>query len=269
MSSPSPVAAHAASTLSGRVALITGASSGIGAATARLFATAGAKLVLSGRDEKRLQAVVDSIKQATPSAEIATLTGDIGLEETNKALVELALSRFGALHIAFNNAGLLRYEPLTGVTAANVDLQFDSNVKSIIYGLKHQLAAIAKSSSKDNWGVIVNNSSIVSTRVKAGMQNGAIYAATKSAVDTLTKFGALEGAPSFVRVLAVNPGMTRSDGLVAVVGEHVDAAALQAGLMPLQTVEELAQFVLFVADNKTGRFFNGSTLVIDGGFGVK
>jgi len=267
--SSSPVSsAPAAGTLTGRVALITGASSGIGAGLARAFAVAGAKLVLSGRDEKRLQAVVDSIKQATPAAEIATLTGDIGQEETNKALVELALSRFGALHIAINNAGLFRPTPLVSVPASEVDLHFDSNVKSVIYGMKYQLAAIAKSATKDNWGVILNNSSSVSTRVKDGYQGFSLYAATKSAVDTLTKFAALEGAPSFVRVNAFNAGMTRTEGTLALPNlDDFEKGALL--VQPAQSVDELAQFVLFVADNKTGRFFNGSTLLVDGGINVK
>jgi len=261
---------NVAGALSGRVALITGASSGIGASIAGVFAAAGAKLVLSGRDEKKLQAVVDSIKQRTPTTEIATLTGDIALEETNKALVELALSRFGALHIAINNAGVSRIAKLADVAAAEVDLLLDSNVKSVIFGLKHQLPAIGKSASKDNWGVILNNSSAVSTRVKDGFQGLSVYAATKAAVDTLSKFAALEGAPSFVRVNAVNPGLTRTEATLAfgdATLDHLEQSALL--VQPSQSVDELAQFVLFIADNKTGRFFNGSSLVVDGGGSVK
>jgi len=89
--------------LKGRVALITGASAGIGAATARAFAAAGASLVLNGRNAERLQAIAAELIK-TYGVQVATAVGDVALEDTHKALVNLAISKFGALHIAFNNA---------------------------------------------------------------------------------------------------------------------------------------------------------------------
>jgi NAD(P)-dependent dehydrogenase (short-subunit alcohol dehydrogenase family) len=150
----------------------------------------------------------------------------------------------------------------------------DTNVKSIIYALKYQLPAIGKSSNKDDWGVIINNSSVVSTRVKASLGGAGTYAATKSAVDTLTRFGALEGAALHVRVNAVNPGVTASEGVGVLFGgsdDKIHAAAESMGTLVshVLSTDELARFVLFVADNTTGRFFNGSTLNIDGGVGVQ
>lgn len=260
-----------APTLAGRVAIITGASSGIGAATARLFAKAGAKLVLSGRDEKRLNAVVAEI--AATGAKVVSLIGDAGSEQIQKGLVDLALKTYGALHIAFNNAGAVSVTSLEAITEADVNKMLDSNLKSVIYGLKYQLPAMAKSASKDNWAVIINNSSVLSTRIKSPAVNGmAVYAATKSAVDTLTRFGALEGAAGFTRVLAINPGFTGSEGAQDAFGgadAHTQMNAVVSLVPDPATTSEIAQSVLFLADAKTGRFFNGATIVQDGGFGVK
>ena len=251
---------------------MTGASFGIGAATARAYAAAGASLVLNGRDEKRLQAVADSISAAHPSIQVATLAGDVGKEETHAALVELALQRFGALHIVFNNAGIFPMATLQAATAQQVDSLLDTNVKSIIYGLKHQLPAIAKSASKDSWGVIVNNSSSISTSVRSGFEAMGLYAMSKSAVDTLSKFGALEGAPLHVRVLAINIGTAGSDGALTAFGGAEGFETLSKGLalvQPALSVEEVAQTVLFLSDNKKARFITGSTFLVDGGVNIK
>ena len=262
---------HAAS-FSGRVALVTGASFGIGAAAARAFAAAGANLVINGRNAERLEAVATDIRKQHPGVQVATLVGDVGKEETHVQLVALALSKFGALHIVFNNAGSAPAAPLLQVTSEQVDGVFDSNVKSIIYGLKHQLPAIAKSASKDNWGVVVNNSSAISQKVKQGYEAMGVYAATKSAVDTLTKFGALEGAPLHVRVLSINVGLAASDGVVALFGaeggnKFADSATLMsAGMI---SMEEVAQTELFLADNKMARFITGSGLLVDAGASIK
>ncbi len=215
--------------------MITGASSGIGAATARAFAAAGANLVLNGRDASRLQAVADSIVKANPSVQVQTLIGDTGKEETHKQLIELALSKFGALHIVFNNAGIFPFATLQTISSADIDALLDVNVKGIIYGLKYQLPALAKSASKENWGVIVNNSSAVTDHVRSGMEAVGVYASTKAAVDTLTKFGALEGASTFVRVLSINPGFTASEGLLGTQQPASQPPALTPHAVPLSS----------------------------------
>jgi NAD(P)-dependent dehydrogenase (short-subunit alcohol dehydrogenase family) len=258
-----------APSLAGRVALITGASSGIGAATARLFSLAGASLVIHGRDQTRLDAVAAEIK--AKGGKVVTLIGDAAKEETHKQLVALALKTYGALHIAFNNAGVAPFAPLTAITGEQVDYVLDTNVKGVVYALKHQMPAIGASSSKDNWGVIIQNSSIVSQRIRAGPSDGAaVYSATKSAVDTLTRFGALEGAAKFVRVNSINPGFTASEGAQKLMGgaENFDKVASSAGLIGPAQPDEIAQSVLFLADSKTGRFFTGSIVNQDGGFNV-
>jgi len=254
-----------------KVALITGASSGIGAATARIFANAGAKLVLHGRDSAKLKNVIDSIKRSVPDSEVVGLSGDIALESVNKNLVDLALTTYGALHIAFNNAGTFQPAGLQDVTEELVDSLYNTNVKGVIFGIKHQLPAIARSSCNTNWGVIINNSSILSTRVREGI-NRSIYASTKASVDLLTQHAAVEGASLFVRVNSVNPGFTASEGLVGEIGGEntLNKVVEQVSyISPAASTNEIGEFVRFIASNETGRYFNGSNLVIDGGFGTR
>ena len=257
--------------LKGRVALITGASSGIGAATARAFGRAGANLVLNGRNAGRLKAVADGLVKDF-GVQVATLVGDAALESTQRALVDLALSRFGALHIAFNNAASQARGGVSDVTSADLHALIDMNVKGLVFALQIQLAAIAKSSTKDNWGVILNTSSAVSERVKGGLEGFAIYSATKGLMDTLTKFAALEAGNRYVRVNSINTGAVATPGSVGLFGgrEAYDKTVPQyilGGITP-QTPDELAEFILFVADSRTGRFFNGSNLLIDGGMAI-
>lgn len=253
-----------------RVALITGASSGIGAATAKLFASQGAKLVLNGRNADRLEAVASAIRES--GGEVVTVVGSVDKEETHIKLVETALNRFGALHIAFNNSGVFPFARLVDVKEEDIDSLLNINVKGVIWGLKHQIPAIAKSSTQDHWGVIINNSSVVSSRIKSGMsEGGSVYAASKAAVDKLTQIGALEARQHFIRVNSINPGVTTSEGVVDKLGggdvEQVNKFA-NAHILSSHPAapHEIAQTVLFLADNRTGRFFTGATIVQDGGF---
>jgi len=256
--------------LTGKVALITGASSGIGAATARVFAAAGAKLVLHGRDPAKLQAVVDGITKSGGS--VVHLAGDIGQESVTQSLVELALKTYGKLNIVFLNAGLLIFNKLVDIKQEDVDSQYNTNVKGVLWGLKHSLPALAKSSSDADWNNIVINSSTVANHVIAGAIGGAVYASTKAAVDLLVRHAAVEGAPLRVRVNSVNPGMTTSEGVLTLFGGadvHAQRTAATTLVPAAASTTEIAEFVKFIAENRTGRFINGSNLLIDGGYALK
>ena len=148
------MSSYSASRLAGKVAIVTGASAGIGEAIAKSLAAAGAKVVISGRDKKRLEAVKDAIEVAGGSASIHV--GDVRGEAVHQELVQLALSQYGALHIAVNNAGVYSFAPLSSTTSQQVDDMVDVNVKGVIYALKHQLPAIAQHSSSTDWGSIIN-----------------------------------------------------------------------------------------------------------------
>jgi NAD(P)-dependent dehydrogenase (short-subunit alcohol dehydrogenase family) len=258
------------------VAIITGASSGIGEAVAKLFASQGAKLVLNGRNAERLNVVAAAITDKVGAGKVVTVVGDVSDEAVHVKLVATAIEKFGGLHIACNLAAVYPFSPLPKITADKVNALVGTNVNGLVYALKHQMAAIAKYATKDDWGSIVNCSSSATASTSVGMASfgAGVYAATKGFTETLTKFASAEGAASFIRVNAVQPGATASAGAVAFMGGgNVDVFNAKAGAMILAgstaSTDEIAQFVLFVAANQTGRFFHGSVLMQDGGATIR
>ena len=129
--------------LHGKVAIVTGASSGIGAATAKVFAAEGAKVVLGARRLERLNTIVAEIKAA--GGEAIGVQIDVTKEEDAKKLVDAAVKQYGGLHIAFNNAGILRGEKLESITAAHIKDVIDTNINGVLYGIKHQIPALLAS----------------------------------------------------------------------------------------------------------------------------
>ena len=260
------------STLAGKVAIVTGASSGIGQVIAQELAAAGAKVVLNGRDRKRLEAVKQSITEAGGQAAIHV--GDVRQEATHKELVELAVATYGALHIAVNNAGIYQFTPLADVTGAQVDDQVDVNIKGVIYGLKHQLPTIGRSSSADSWGSVINISTGATKRTSSAAQFGSIvYSITKAAVDHATYLGAGAGEQYHVRVNCVAPGPVSTPGVEQAMGVSdlavIEKMASVATLLSRSgTTLEIAAAVIFLA-GKSGAYINGVVLPVDGGMLVK
>jgi 3-oxoacyl-[acyl-carrier protein] reductase len=260
------------STLAGKVAIVTGASAGIGEAVAKSFAAAGAKVVISGRDEKRLRAVKAAIEAAGGSA--AVYVGDIRGEAANAALVQLAMSEYGALHIAVNNAGVYSFGPLSETSSQQVDDMVDVNIKGVVYALKHQLPAIAAHSSSADWGSVINLSTGGTKQTSAMAAMGAIvYSATKAAVDQLTVLGAAAGAPLHVRVNAVAPGPVLTPGVASLGMKDLaaaDAFAVQETLMSRSgSVEEIADAIMFLVASPAAAIMTGVVLPVDGGMRVK
>ena len=257
--------------LADKVAIVTGASSGIGEVIAQQLAAAGAKVVLNGRDRQRLEAVKKTITAAGGQATVHV--GDVRLEATHKELVKLAVDTYGALHIAVNNAGVYQFGPLADVTAAVVDDMVDVNVKGVIYGLKHQLPAIGKFSSERSWGSIVNIGTGGTKVSSANGQGGLVYSVTKAAVDQATYLGAGAGEQYHVRVNSVAPGPVFTPGVSKALGVADLAATDQvATSMTLvhrsASASEVAAAVLFLV-GKSGDFINGVVLPVDGGMLVK
>ena len=191
--------------LTGKVAIVTGASSGIGRATAKLFAEQGARLVVAARRQAELDALVAEIEAAGGSA--TALAGDVRDEAHAKALVELAAERFGGLDVAFNNAGAVgAMVPVPDMTPATWQETIDTNLTSAYLGARHQIPAMLARGG----GSLIFTSSFVG--YTAGMPGMAAYAAAKAGLIGLTQVLAAEYGPKGLRVNALLPGGTDTPG---------------------------------------------------------
>src|SRR5205809_2045060 len=181
--------------LKDKVALITGGTSGIGAAAALQLARAGAKVVVAGRRESEGQAVVKAIE--TAGGQALFVKTDVSREADVKAMVDKTLATFGRLDFAFNNAGVEGTAGLTTEkqTEENYHQTFDINVLGMLFSMKHEIPAILK-----NGGAIVNTSSVAG---QIGMAGFGVYTASKHAVNGLTRSAAVEFAKQGVRVNAI------------------------------------------------------------------
>ena len=240
------------------VALITGALTGIGRATAEAFAREGYKLVVSGRRDAEGAALADHLRSLGAEAEF--IRADVRHEDEVKALVDGAVARFGRLDVAVNNAGTEGSpSPLADETAENYAATFDSNVLGVLLSLKHELRVLQAQGA----GAIVNVSSVAG---KVGFPGAAVYVASKHAVEGLTKSAALEGAPHGVRVNAVAPGPIQTEMFERFTGTPENKAGLLSTI-PLGRagdVKEIADTIVFLASPKAG-FLTGQSLAVDGG----
>ena len=242
------------------IVLITGALTGIGRATALAFAREGATVVVSGRRDTEGQALATELQGLGVHA--AYMRADVRHEAEVRSLVEQTVERFGRLDVAVNNAGTEGQPgPLTEQGADNYDTIFDTNVRGMLFSLKHQMRVMLAQGS----GAIVNLSSVAGL---VGFAGGAVYAASKHAVEGLTKSAALEGAAGGVRVNAVAPGPIETDMLNRFLGKDSDLKkAVIAGLPARRagTVDEIAQTIVFLASDKA-RYLTGQSLAVDGGY---
>jgi NAD(P)-dependent dehydrogenase (short-subunit alcohol dehydrogenase family) len=240
------------------VVLITGALTGIGRATALAFAREGARLVVSGRREDVGLALVAELR--TLGAEAEFIRADVRRESDVQNLVDRTVARFGRLDVAVNNAGTEgKPGPVTEQTAETYAATFDTNVLGTLLSLKHELRVM----QAQGGGSIVN---ISSTYGHEGAKGASIYAASKHAVEGLTKSAALEAASSGVRVNAVAPGPTDTGMLDRFTGTSEVKASL-ASTVPLGRVGqpgELARAIVFLASEKAS-FVTGHVLTVDGG----
>lgn len=238
--------------------LITGALSGIGRATALAFARDGARIVVSGRNADRATALLAELRALGAEAEF--VRADVRREEDVRGLVEAAISRFGRLDAAVNAAGTEGTPGrMTEQTAESYAATFDTNVLGAILCMKHELAPMIAQGR----GSIVNISSTYGDRGAAG---ASIYAASKHAVEGLTKSAALEVAGSGVRVNAVAPGPTDTGLLDRLSGSAANKASLVSGvpLKRLGTPEEIADAIVFLSSAKSS-FTTGAILRVNGG----
>jgi NAD(P)-dependent dehydrogenase (short-subunit alcohol dehydrogenase family) len=245
---------------SGKVAVVTGGTSGIGRATAIAYAQQGAKVVVVGRRVEEGQETVQLIKAA--GGEAFFIQTDVTQEADVKAMVDRTVSVFGRLDIAFNNAGVHGENPvLTEQTDDEYDRMMTANVKGIWLCMKYEIAQMMQQGS----GAIVNTSSILGVVAMAGVP---LYTASKYAVQGLTKAAALQYAKAGIRINAVGPGAIATDMFEAATGGQDEAKAYMAGMHPMGRIgqpSEVANAVLWLSSDAAS-FVTGETLMVDGGF---
>lgn len=242
------------------VVLITGALTGIGRATALAFAREGASLIVSGRRDEAGRALASELRALGARAEY--LHADVRNEAELRNLVEQTVESFGRLDVAVNNAGTEgETGPITDQSAENFDATFATNVRGTLLALKHEMRVMLKQGS----GSIINLSSIAGN---VGFPGASVYAASKHAVEGLTKTAALEGAAAGVRVNAVAPGPVATEMLERFTGGNQEAKAGLLSMMPAKraaTPEEVAQTIVFLGGDKA-RYLTGQIVAVDGGY---
>jgi NAD(P)-dependent dehydrogenase (short-subunit alcohol dehydrogenase family) len=245
-------------TMSSPVVLITGALTGIGRAAAIIFAQQGARIVVSGRRDKQGQELAAELQGL--GAEAIFVRTDVRNDDDMRNLVDQTVKRFGRLDIAVNNAGTEGVPGLvTDQTAESYAATFDSNVLGVLLSMKHELRAMLPQGS----GSIVNVSSAYGSIGAAG---ASVYAASKHAVEGLTKSAALEVAGTGVRVNVVAPGTTNTGMLTRFTNTDEGKTAL-VSTVPLKRLaapEEIAHVIVFVA-SANASYMTGASIPVDGG----
>ena len=240
------------------VVLITGAMTGIGRATAFTFAREGARVVASGRHEADGARLIAELSEL--GGEAVFVRADVRLEDDVRDMVDAAVERFGRLDAAVNNAGTeSKPGPVTDQSAETYNAIFETNVLGTLLSMKHELRVMLA----QGHGSIVNVSSIYG---RIGGAGASVYAASKHAVEGLTKSAAIEAAERGVRVNAVAPGPIDTEMIDRFAGTTERKAAL-IGTVPvhrLGTPVEIAESIFFLASDKAA-FITGATLAADGG----
>ena len=223
----------------GKVALVTGGTSGIGKATAIAFARAGAKVVLTGRREKEGAQVVAEIKKL--GGEAAFVRADIAKDADVKKMVQFTVDKFGKIDIAFNNAGVEWKGPLDHATEAEYRRVFDINVWGVLNSMRHEIPVMLKNGG----GAIVNTSSGAG---HVGLPEVSVYIASKHAVEGLTKAVALEFAKQNIRINAVAPGVIATEMFDRFAGDELrDQIVSFTPVGRVGVAEEIAAAVLYLA----------------------
>jgi NAD(P)-dependent dehydrogenase (short-subunit alcohol dehydrogenase family) len=244
---------------SGKVALITGGNSGIGAATARRVAELGAQVVITGRRQDEGQLLVNDIKANGGSA--AFIQADFNHPEEVKLIVPFALETFGRLDYAFNNAGTSgENELLTNQTEESFDRVFAVNVKAMFLLLQDEVKQMV---AQGDGGSIVNTASVGGL---LAIPTAGPYVASKHAVLGLTKTAAIESGQYGIRVNAVSPGAVRTEMLLDVFGgqEALDKMSAVHPIGRIGRPEEIADAVVWLFSDRSS-YYTGQSLTLDGG----
>jgi 3-oxoacyl-[acyl-carrier protein] reductase len=245
------------SKLAGKVAVVTGASKGIGAGIAKALAAEGAAVVVNYASSKAgADAVVSAITEAGGKA--VAIQGDVSREAEAKGIVDAALNEFGRLDILVNNSGVYEFSPIEASTEEQYRKMFDVNVLGTLLTTKAAVPHLGEGAS------IINISSVVTSVL---MPESAIYTGTKGAVDAITGVLANELAPRKIRVNAINPGVVETDGThsAGFVGSEMEAGfAAQTPLGRIGQPSDIASVAVFLASNDAG-WLTGEKLTASGG----
>lgn len=248
--------------LAGKIAIVTGAGSGIGHETAKLFAQEGASVVVADRDEAAAERVAAEL--AAMGARAMAYRVDVSKESEVAGMVDATLAEFGRLDILVNNAGFGFAGTVVTTSEDDWDALMAVNVKGVFLGCKWAIPAMEKTGG----GVIVNTASAVAN---VGITNRAAYVASKGAVAALTRAMAIDHVGAKIRVNCVAPGTIESPYFAEIFAKSPNAAELRQELEQRQAMErlgqtvEIARAILFLASDDSS-FCTGSTLVADGGW---
>jgi 3-oxoacyl-[acyl-carrier protein] reductase len=245
------------SKLSGKVAIVTGASKGIGAAVAKALGAEGASVIVNYASSKSgADRVVEAINAKGGKA--IAVRADVSKAEDARALVDDALKAFGRLDILVNNSGVYEFAPLEAITEESFHRQFNTNVLGLL------LVTQAAAKHLPEGGSVINVGSAVS---RTTPPNSAVYTATKGAVDAITGVLSRELGPRKIRVNSINPGMVETEGAhsAGFIGSDFEKAiAAQAPFGRKGQPDEIADIALFLA-SKESRWLTGETLIASGG----
>lgn len=248
--------------LSGKVAIVTGASSGIGYETAKLFAFEGARVVVTARRQSELDTLVAEIENH--GGEAVAIAGDVGDEQLARALVETAIGRFGGLDIAFNNAGITGdTEHVADISADSWQTVLDTNLTGAFFGAKYQLPAMVKRGG----GSIIFTSTFVGSTV--GFPGMGAYAASKAGLIGLMQVIAVEYAGHGIRANALLPGGTDTPMGRRSLNTR-ELRTFVEGLYAMKRLaraDEIARSALYLASDASS-FSTGSSLMVDGGVSI-
>lgn len=245
--------------LEGKVALVTGASKGIGAEIAKALAAEGASVVVNYSTSK---AGADKVVEAITShgGKAVAVGANVAKPDEIKGLFEATKKAFGKLDILVNNAGIYRFSPLDQITPEHYHEQFNLNVLGLILATQEAVKLFG-----ENGGSVINISSVVA---KLALPTATVYSATKAAVDSVTRSLSAELGPKKVRVNSVNPGMVETEGNSSAADPENDlrkTIVAQTPLGRIGKVDDIAPAVVYFASDDS-KWVTGETLYISGGF---